>query len=139
MSTEAVTSLDLYRCFKSVGLSGSSRVIVHASLKSFGFVEGGARTVVQVLLDTCQLVLMPAFTEDQTFVWPAIGDTPLNSYPPPDSRTREASPFRMDMPIDSSIGKIPESMRRDFNALRSQHPALSFVGAGTRKAPGRIV
>jgi hypothetical protein len=62
MSTEAVTSLDLYRCFKSVGLSGSSRVIVHASLKSFGFVEGGARTVVQVLLDTCQLVLMPAFT-----------------------------------------------------------------------------
>ncbi len=42
---------DLVDGFKRVGLSSGDVVFVHSSLKSFGYVEGGAETVVKALLD----------------------------------------------------------------------------------------
>lgn len=45
---------------RTVGLSTTSVVMVHASLSSFGPVEGGALTVCRALLAVRGTILMPA-------------------------------------------------------------------------------
>ncbi len=47
---------------RALGLHGSSVVVVHSSLRSFGHVVGGAAAVCQALVDTCGTVLVPAGT-----------------------------------------------------------------------------
>src|SRR5213593_288443 len=45
---------------RRLGLSGKP-VAVHSALRSFGYVEGGAKTVIRALHEVCSTVLMPGF------------------------------------------------------------------------------
>ena len=58
----AVTPAELDEGLRALGLDGTGHVIVHASLKSFGQLEGGARTVVDALERASATVVAPAFT-----------------------------------------------------------------------------
>ncbi|HWD81438.1 MAG TPA: AAC(3) family N-acetyltransferase, partial [Kribbella sp.] len=45
---------------RQLGLGGTSEVIVHSTLRSFGYVDGGAEAVCAALVEVCGTVLMPA-------------------------------------------------------------------------------
>jgi aminoglycoside 3-N-acetyltransferase len=107
---------------------GDAPVIVHASLKSFGQVEGGAQTVVNALAIVFPTVLVPTFTY-KTMITPKIG--PENNgivYGSGESQNRMAEFFTPRMPADPLMGIIPETFRRHSHAQRSTHPIQSFAG-----------
>jgi aminoglycoside 3-N-acetyltransferase len=122
---------------RQLGLQGRD-VAVHSSLKSFGHVIGGARTVVRALLEVCGTVLMPTFCE--------IGRT----NPPPEDRpaqngwdyagyhidTTDITPFDPSTFDETSelnvseMGCIPEEFLRTDGTGRSKHPSVSWAANG---------
>jgi aminoglycoside 3-N-acetyltransferase len=103
-------------------------VIVHASLKAFGPVEGAAETIVTALESVFSCVIMPTFTY-KTMIIPGTG--PENNgmeYGTGRDVNRMAEFFSMRMPADRLMGIIPETLRRRPNAVRTRHPILSFAG-----------
>jgi aminoglycoside 3-N-acetyltransferase len=101
---------------RRLGLNGSSSVVVHASLRSFGHVDGGADAVVQALVETCGTVLMNAATWDHTRVTapPGLirphnaGDT-AETWESFDDALARAVPFTSDLPVDRGHGRIADT------------------------------
>jgi aminoglycoside 3-N-acetyltransferase len=61
-----VTGADIAAGLRRLGLAAGDRVQVHSSLKSFGRVEGGPRTVIEALQEVVTpagTVMMPAFNQ----------------------------------------------------------------------------
>lgn len=83
------------------------KIMVHSSLSSIGFMEGGAQTVICVLMEIITnsgLIMMPAFT---------YGREPFDLYSTP-ART----------------GKISEVFRQRGDVKRSLHPTHSLCAWG---------
>jgi len=123
----------------SLGLS-ERPVIAHASLKSFGPIQGDGDTwinaVLMALLDTAGGLMMPTFTY-KTMITPGVG--PANNgitYGRQVDLNRMAEPFHYEMPADPLMGKLPESLRKNPNAQRTSHPILSFAGVNVNFALG---
>jgi aminoglycoside 3-N-acetyltransferase len=103
-------------------------VIAHASLNSFGEVEGGAQMVVQAFIDSFAAVIMPAHTY-KTMIVPLAGpDHNAMDYGVPDPLNPNPEFFTPRMPADVLMGVIPETLRQRSGAKRSNHPILSFTG-----------
>jgi aminoglycoside 3-N-acetyltransferase len=127
-----LTFNDLTAAFETLGLQNKP-VIAHASLRSFGHVEGGADSVVTALMYTVGAIIMPSHTY-KTMVTPASG--PANNavnYSRGQPWNRLAEPYSPDMPVDRMMGAIPESLRLWPQARRSSHPILSFAGVRADK------
>ena len=92
--------------------------IAHASLKSFGAIQGGAETVLNALLASVSKLIMPAFTY-KTMITPEVGP-PNNglAYGTQLDLNRMSEPFRYDMPVDPLIGTLPETLRHYPGAMR---------------------
>jgi aminoglycoside N3'-acetyltransferase len=93
-------------------------VLVHSSLKALGYVESGAATVVEALVDAFVernggTVMVPTYsiasTMHDTLVSGEVFDV-------------AATP--------SNLGAIPEALRRRPDAVRSIHPTHSFAAIG---------
>jgi len=132
-----VTESDIVHGLRALGLKSSSAVIVHASLRSFGEVSGGASTVCQALLSTGATLLVPAGSWDVTGVPAPPGLLrPHNAVPMAstwqafDEALSRAVPFADDLPIDQELGLIPETMRQAFPHVRSCHPLMSYLALG---------
>ncbi len=125
---------DLASGFRQLNLDRTRPVIVHASLSAFGEVRGGIETLLGALLMTVDAVMAPTFTY-HTMVIPEAGPED-NGIQYGDGRdtNRMATPFRMDMPSDRLMGAMAETLRRHPNALRSNHPILSFAGVNVKEA-----
>jgi aminoglycoside 3-N-acetyltransferase len=119
--TELKTALD------SLGLRDAP-VIAHASLRSFGEVEGGAPMVVQAFVDSFGAVVMPTHTYKAMIVPQAGPDNNAMDYGKPDPFNAEPEFFTPHMPADILMGAIPEALRQRPGAKRSRHPILSFAG-----------
>lgn len=117
----------IVRGLRAIGLSESSRVVVHSSLSSFGYILGGAQTVVGALTAVCGTIIAPAFTY-QTLLIPKVGPANNGMEYGEDLDTVEF--WRPDLPAHDTIGTIPNQMLKHPQAKRSHHPALSFVGIG---------
>lgn len=133
-----VTEADIVHGLSVLGLHSSSTVIVHASLRSFGNVEGGAYTVCQALLSTGATLLLPAGSWDLTGIPAPPGLLrPRNAvrmaatWQVFDEAVSHAVPFSGQLPIDKELGIIPEIMRRTFPHLRGCHPLMSYLALGT--------
>lgn len=120
-----------------LGLQGRD-LAVHSSLKSFGHVDGGVKTVIRALQRVCGTVLMPAFCE--------IGRT----NPPPDDRpsqngwdyngyrinTDRITPFSLEAFNETSevnvseMGCIAAEFLRSDGTVRSKHPSVSWAANG---------
>ncbi|BBN94348.1 aminoglycoside 3-N-acetyltransferase [Deinococcus grandis] len=111
----AVTPAELDEGLRALGLDGTGHVIVHASLKSFGQLEGGARTVVDALERASATVVAPAFTYST-----------LLSRPTATAHAR----FHRDSRVSRDIGRVPQELVERADALRSFHPTLSFIALG---------
>ena len=103
-------------------------VIAHASLKSFGGVDGGAQTLLRAVLDSVGALVMPTFTY-KTMITPEVGP-PNNglTYGNDQNLNFIAEPFTPDMPCDKMMGIVPETLRRLPSAKRTSHPIQSFAG-----------
>jgi aminoglycoside 3-N-acetyltransferase len=107
---------DIVRGLRALGLSEGADVLVHSSLSSFGFVQGGTDAVIDALLQTVGAqgtVLVPTLT----------GSEALNAQNPPYFDPRRTP---------SWTGRIPETFRRRPDALRSLHPTHSVAAIGAR-------
>ena len=95
---------------EALGVQHGDIILVHSSLKSLGYVEGGAETVIQGLLK--------AVEEDGTLLLPALSymQTPHHIH-----STRETP---------SNVGAIPEYFRKREGTIRSIHPTHSVCGVG---------
>ncbi|MDD2920894.1 MAG: AAC(3) family N-acetyltransferase [Anaerolineales bacterium] len=124
-----VTPADLKTGLAKLGLN-KNLVIAHASLKSFGFIEGGAETMLEALLSSTRGIIMPTFTY-KTMLNPEVGP-PRNgiNYGSESDLNKMAEAFHRDMPADKMMGILPETLRKHPKAKRSPHPIQSFAGIG---------
>lgn len=118
----AVNYAQLEDGLAELGLDGTQHVIVHASLKSFGNLEGGARTVVDALERRTATIVAPAFTYNTLLNYPS---------------DRVRAQFHRDSRVSRDIGRVPQELVERAAAERSFHPTLSFVAMGQEAA--RIV
>lgn len=111
---EIITGEDIILGLQKLGLGSGHSVLVHSSLRSLGFVEGGANTVIEALLETvgpAGTVLVPTLT----------GHSALSPSNPPVFDPQH-TPCR--------TGIIPETFRKRPEAFRSLHPTHSVAAIG---------
>lgn len=119
---------DLRSRLVELGLKNNP-VIAHASLKSFGTIDGGADALLRAVLDSVGALVMPTFTY-KTMITPEVGP-PNNGlvYGSDQNLNLMAEPFTPDMPCDKMLGVVPETLRRLPFSKRTRHPIQSFAGA----------
>jgi len=103
-------------------------IIAHASLRPFGYIQGGAEAVLEAMLASFLSVIMPTFTY-KTEIIPDVGP-PNNgiTYGSGQDKNKMAQPFQPDMRADTMMGILPETLRNHPSATRTAHPILSFAG-----------
>ncbi|WP_018545771.1 aminoglycoside N(3)-acetyltransferase [Streptomyces sp. LaPpAH-108] len=120
---------------RELGVEPGETLLVHSSLSSLGWVNGGAVAVVQGLLDALGptgTLTVPAHSAD-------LSDPALWRDPPvPEEwweRVRATMPAYDPRTTPSrGVGVIPETVRTWPGALRSSHPHTSFTALGPRAA-----
>lgn len=115
----AVSAADLDEGLAALGLDGSGHVIVHASLRAFGQLDGGAQTVVDTLAARAATVVAPAFTYTTLL---RHATSPVHAR------------FHRDLRVSRDIGRVPQEIVERAEALRSFHPTLSFIALGAEAA-----
>lgn len=112
---QPVTAEDIKRGLISVGIEKGDTVLVHSSLSSFGYVKGGADTIIDVLLEVVGgsgTIAMPTFT------W--------NSF-----HNKKKVVFDLaNTSVKSEVGIIPETFRRRKGVIRSTHICHSVAAIG---------
>jgi aminoglycoside 3-N-acetyltransferase len=128
-----LTAAELLQGRRRVGVEEGMALIVHSSLSSLGWVDGGAATVVASLraaVGPGGTIVTPAYTAQQ------VRDPDKTHVGVPTAEViarRAAVPtFRADMP--TTVGAIPESLRTLPESLRSSHPYASLAAVGAQAA-----
>ena len=94
---------DIKRGLAQLGIKPGDMIMVHSSLKSLGYIPGGAPTVIEALQETVG--------EDGILAMPAlVACADGGSRPPFNPATS---------PIESWVGTIPETFRKSPGVLRS--------------------
>jgi aminoglycoside 3-N-acetyltransferase len=113
--TTVLTKKDLMKNFIELGIKPGMILEVHGSLSSFGYVVGGAQTVVDALIDVVGYsgtILMP--------VELGLAET-----------IRENTPaFHKKESETMCMGVIAENLRRRDGAVMSSHPSVAYVAWG---------
>lgn len=111
---ETVSTADLVADLRELGLGDGDEVVVHSSLSSIGWVEGGADAAVDALraaVGEDGTVAVPTFTSG------VVRDEPFD---------REATRSR--------TGAVTEALRTRPDAVRSDHPTHSVSAVGPAAA-----
>ena len=125
---------EIVRVLRTLDIDPESPVIVHASLSSIGGVQGGAETVLGALLYLYDGLMMPAFTF-KTMIVPEVGpEDNAIEYGSGKDANRMASFWHPKLPVDRSLGVLPEALRRHPRVKRSSHPILSFSAVNLDEA-----
>jgi len=126
-----VTRNRLRRELEQIGLRAGDTVCVHSSCRNIGYIIGGPRSLLEVLLETLGpkgTLLMPTFTGD-------LSDPARWKYPavPPEmlEEVRASLPgFHREHSPSRKVGALPELLRHERGAVRSPHPQSSFTAVG---------
>ncbi|MGW4301343.1 aminoglycoside N(3)-acetyltransferase [Streptomyces sp. NPDC004646] len=120
---------------REMGVAPGETLLVHSSLSSLGWVNGGPVAVVQGLLDA----LGPTGTLTVPTHSTHLSDPARWRNPPAPEEWWDA--IRATMPVYDpritptlGMGAIPETVRTWPGALRSAHPQTSFAALGPRAA-----
>lgn len=129
---KSVTRTDIHEGFKSLGIIGK-RVVIHSSLSSFGYVIGGADTVIDEIIDSFRTVLMPAFCWESNAP-PPENDRPVQNgcdYSFYEGWTKPLRPFIVEsVGIEPSMGIISRKFMTLQNVCRSDHAWHSWLAYG---------
>jgi aminoglycoside 3-N-acetyltransferase len=107
-----VTRTDLVKGFRELGATAGEILMAHSSLSSFGWVEGGAETVIEALLE-------------------AVGPTGTVVLPTLCQRDIERRFETWDIATSvSDVGRITEVFRVRPDTVRSDHPTHSVAAMG---------
>ena len=132
-SAMQVTSRDIRMAIRTLGLAGRP-LCLHSSLRSFGWVEGGASTIAQALLDEGCTVLVPTFSWDFAVPPPAEMRPPRNGWDYDRVEGPTAGINRLYDPatteIDRKMGAVPAAVLRLPGRVRGGHPLNSFAAIG---------
>lgn len=112
----SVTESSLRRDLNAIGVAANMALIVHSSLRSIGWVEGGPATVVRALLG--------ALGQNGTLVMPAAT---------PQCAARTSALFDP-LSTPTTMGAIPEAFRTWPGTHRSNHPLESVCARGPAAA-----
>lgn len=124
-----VTKEDIKKGLRKLGLRKGDVIIVHSSLSSFGFVDGGAEAVIDALLETVGetgTVVMPTYSTNRRKVRRSKREVVLGvtwKY-----RITPYDPKR----TPCWTGAIPEAFRKRSNAMRSLNPTHSIAAIGAK-------
>ena len=113
---------------RKLGVKAGDTVIVHSSLGSLGWVNGGAVAVVQALCDVVTDagdVVMPTHSNQNSD--PADWRRPPVPESWVDTLRTTVSPFDPVLTHTTYMGQIVEVFRRLPGAVRSRHPVTSFA------------
>jgi len=128
-----VRSRDITAAVRALGLQNRP-VCLHSSLRSFGFVEGGALTVIQGFLDAGCTVMAPTFTYDNVVAPPAEQSPPQNGYDYSRSSTAHTQPKSLYSPdsteVSNDMGALPRVLVTLPGRVRGDHPLDSFSAVG---------
>jgi aminoglycoside 3-N-acetyltransferase len=129
-----MATMILRSALRTLGLSGRP-LCVHSSLRSFGWVDGGAAAVVDALLDEGCTVLVPTFSENFGTVPPPKGRHILRNATNDAffAEQRKASSWRYStasIEVDADMGTIPAEVLRRPGRVRGDHPRDSFAAVG---------
>lgn len=125
------TEHSLRQDVRALGVQDGKTLLVHASMRSLGWVVGGARSVVDALrtvLGPDATLVVPTMTADNRdpSVW-TDPQVPTAWWP----TIREAMPaFRVDVTPSWRMGAIAEQVRTWPGTMRSGHPQTSFAALG---------
>lgn len=136
MGDMAVSSTRLRREFTSLGVRRGTVLLTHCSMRAIGWIEGGAATLLDALLDV--------LGEDGTLVAPT--QSPSMSMTTAETRRALAgrSPRDRKRYLDSvpdfdptttpteGMGALAEAIRTHPASRRSAHPTTSFAAIGRR-------
>ena len=103
-----LTKCDLVQGFRDLGLKRGDIVFVHSALSTLGYVEGGADTLIDALLE--------AVGPEGTVVMPTFGTRGVFD--------RERS--------STGLGTVPETFRKRDGVVRSLHPTASVAAYGAK-------
>lgn len=124
-----VTREDIKTGLRKLGLKRGHNVGVHSSLRSFGYVEGGADTVIDALLETVGpegTVVMPTYSNNKEKLELTEEDKKLGI-------TGKARRLPYDPEKTSCwTGKIPDIFWRRKEAVRGTNPQFSQAAIGKR-------
>ena len=113
---------DIVEGLRDSGIEAGDTVLLHCSLKSIGFVEGGADTVIDAFVEVLGedgTLLMPSFQHGSEFFLVDRG-------------------CRFDVRTSpSEVGKVTETFRKRPNVIRSLNPTHCTAGVG--KMAGKIL
>ncbi|PNP78807.1 hypothetical protein FNYG_07949 [Fusarium nygamai] len=127
------TRPSLTQDLRNLGLKTQDTVLVHCSLKSIGWINGGAEALAQALLDI--------LTPEGTLVVPthtSSNSDPSNWVNPPVPKEwwqtiRETRPaFNPQTTRSEHMGVLAETVRTWPGAVRSTHPHTSFAAIGAK-------
>lgn len=129
--SEPITKERLLKEFQKIGISKNQILEVHSSLSAFGYVIGGARTVVDALMEAVGengTLLMPVHTSDNSE--PSAWENP--AVPPEMYQTiREAiPPFDANDSSLTDMGEVVENFRHRNGVVISNHPSTSYAAWG---------
>ena len=128
-----VTRQDIADAAAANGLSGAA-LCVHSSLSSFGRVAGGARAVVDGLLDSGCTVLVPAFVYNFVVAPPPERVLSRNAWGDDDNDGLASTSAKVYTPdrndIHDSMGAIPAAVVETKGRARGDHPLNSFAAVG---------
>lgn len=128
---DPITKDILVAALKKIGVGGDMIVEVHASLSSFHYVVGGARTVVDSLMEVCNhggTILMPTQTADNSepsdWVNPAIEANTIKAV------RKSIPPYHGEYSDIPGIGEVAENFRHRQDVIVSRHPHVSYAAWG---------
>jgi aminoglycoside 3-N-acetyltransferase len=128
-----MTHDQLVRDFEKLGVATGQTLLVHSSMSSVGWIDGGAGTVVSALLEVLGPegnLVVPACTETNSMTSRKHRERIANMTPEQVKQYRdEMPPFDKDT-TESGAGAIAETVRKSAGAVRSAHPQSSFAARG---------
>lgn len=128
---QIVLKQDILNALKNVGVEQGQSIMVHTSLKSLGFVCGGAQIVIEALLESVGkdgTIIMP--TQSWKNLDPSAGvhwEEPEEWH---DIIRQNWPAYNKDITPTNTMGAVAEMFRKWDGTLRSDHPARSVAAWG---------
>ena len=106
---QRINKQDIRRGLDQLGIGKGDHIFVHTALSSFGRINGGASTLLDILLDTVGpegTVIVPTFETDDDVFDPTKSET--------------------------GLGALPRELRQRSESVRSRHPMASVAAVGAK-------